>query len=493
MSIHAFHAAQHLPVPPRSRSYQGVFGRLFPDLPAWRPSNPQQLASMANQMIDAGDPALDSDLPAGYTYFGQFIDHDITFDPTPLLMRQVDPNRLSNFRTPRLDLDNVYGCGPGASPHLYESGVARFALGENEHGELDLPRFRGTALIGDPRNDENIIVSQLQLAFLKLHNRLYDHQLPDGPANGAADDEAFANSRRALTWLYQHIVWHDFVRRLINDQIWQDLLVAPEEDALIKRWDLGNKFYDWRNQPFMPVEFSVAAYRFGHSLVRESYQLNFQLTDHNGNFRSVPIFDATGAEADLRGGRILPQGHTLQWDWFLEFPSSQGGFPQRTREFDTLLSDPLTAIPMPPPRPPINLALANLRRGVQMGLPSGQDVARYMGLEPLRAGMQDPLWFYILAEAKAHGNGNMLGRVGGTIVGEVFAGLLYSDPHSYFKLQPLWVPEDEPLFLEYREAVGLVDEGRGWQLADLIRLAGMPIDGQDIANLIPQGAPQPVL
>ena len=139
------HGSKHFDIlAPRSKLYQGPFGRICPDLPAWEPdpgpyaSTEDYLKEVANTLMVevpgekpadiAKDPAkvkkleeeFNSNIPAGYTYFGQFVDHDITFDPASSLMRQNDPNGLLNFRTPRLDLDNVYGAGPDDQPYLYD-------------------------------------------------------------------------------------------------------------------------------------------------------------------------------------------------------------------------------------------------------------------------------------------------------------------------------------------------------------------------------------
>ena len=129
---------------------------------------------------------------SGYTYLGQFIDHDITFDPTSNIQRRNDPLALLNFRTPRFDLDSVYGGGRADQPFLYDwsggkdAGV-RLLLDRDGDGTFateDLPRNRqGRALIGDARNDENAIVAQLHLLFIRFHNKIVglvrrDH--PDG-------------------------------------------------------------------------------------------------------------------------------------------------------------------------------------------------------------------------------------------------------------------------------------------------------------------------
>ena len=177
---------------PRSKFYHGPFGRICPDLEPWSPSgcsktqdaffqnfatknmverpgaSPSDIAA-DRSIINELDRKFGSQIPAGYTYFGQFIDHDITLDTTPLTARQLDPDRLINFRTPRLDLDSVYGRGPEDQPYLYENDDKdKLLIGNIKGTKLrDLPRnIEGRALIGDMRNDENSMVSQIQLAFL---------------------------------------------------------------------------------------------------------------------------------------------------------------------------------------------------------------------------------------------------------------------------------------------------------------------------------------
>src|SRR6202521_1088218 len=169
--------------------FQGRFGRLFRSLPPatfglTEAENLQNLSALGTAMSAKFDPPTDgkdpeeSGIPALYTYLGQFVDHDITFDPASSLQRQDDPDALTDFRTPAFDLDNVYGRGPDDQPYMYD-GTNGFLLGSKLQGgsdpkATDLPRNNANpsrALIGDPRNDENAIVSQLQGLFLRFHNR----------------------------------------------------------------------------------------------------------------------------------------------------------------------------------------------------------------------------------------------------------------------------------------------------------------------------------
>src|SRR5436309_6560469 len=187
---------------PRSTFYdRGRFGRLFPTLPPFSADVPlirdalTELGAPGGPMDaqdDLSDPVTlitdpakskrnpdNPDLTAGFTFLGQFLDHDMTFDPTSSLARRRDPEAVRNFRVPALDLDSVYGGGPVVSPHLYDQEVdaGRTSLLTEEipgsaacsldgRARSDLPRnSQRIALIADPRNDENLVVSQLHLAW----------------------------------------------------------------------------------------------------------------------------------------------------------------------------------------------------------------------------------------------------------------------------------------------------------------------------------------
>ncbi len=506
------HGALRLsPVAPRSRFYQGPFGRICPDLDPWVPNGISShdfnelenfFREIANEeMVEepgkdktpteiAQDPELiqalenkfGSQNPAGYTYFGQFVDHDITFDPISSLMRQNDPNGLLNHRTPRLDLDSVYGKGPSASPHLYDRddtgprGQLQKLLTDpvsNDPNLKDLPRnSQGRAIIGDLRNDENAIVAQLQLAFILAHNTLVDR------ARDLELKNAFEHARTTLRWLYQHIVWNDFIPRITSDRIHNCALKLTKTCDGRRIWELGLKdVYHWKKQPFMPVEFSVAAYRFGHSMVRNSYQTN---QPHRGFGNFVPIFDVNNPTGpNLRGFRPLVRENYIQWDWFLQMTTSGGPFPQRARKIDTKLSNALLHLHEGPVGSRENiLALRNLLRGSTFNLPSGTSVARKLCIPEIDIPQdRDALWFYILREAEQLPEGHAgetLGRLGSTIVCAVFAGLLKGDPHSYFNLDPCWTPDEDRLL----RAEDNVDDGN-WTLASIIRLSGLPVSGAD--------------
>ncbi len=453
------------PIPPRSPFYHGTFGRMFRNLPPLekRDSDLAKLASTMDEPKDGEhDPKLDNPrIPAAYTYLGQFVDHDITFDPTSDLQRRNDPDRLENFRTPRFDLDSLYGRGPEDVPYLYDKGGSgKFLVGPGANKkEQDLPRnAENIALIGDPRNDENTIVSQLQLALILFHNHLI----------GDKGEPAFLETQRTVQWHYQWIVVHDFLKRVVDEKMVDEILEKgrrPGEPLL--------RFYEYEEAPFIPVEFSGAAYRFGHSMIRRAYHLNDPL-DHvrrrmdKGN---IPLFvpKATGKERDikdLRGRKRLPGCWTIQWDRFLDI--TRGKPPQFSRRIDTKLAPALKHVPdVADP----GLAFRSLKRGVALGLPSGQSVARAMGHKPIpsedRKG-EDPLWYYVLREAEVQHQGRRLGEVGGRIVAEVLIGLMAGDPQSYLRVEPSWTPT-------------LPSRVKGsFELADLLRIADVPLTAGDL-------------
>ncbi len=462
-----FHGMDHdrcgFRVPNGTAFEPGNFGRMLPRL---RPleSADAGLVELGKVMVEPADgvasPNRDNKkVPAGYTYLGQFIDHDITLDTTPLPERRIDPLGIRNFRTPALDLDCLYGNGPVAQPYLYQRANNKlFLIGTNpesrdQNGTTirslpnDLPRSpEKFALIGDPRNDENLIVAQLHLALLKFHNKVVQVR-----------DVDFEEARRIVTWHYQWIVLHDFLPLLIDNE---------ELERVLHH---GRQFYRFHREPFMPVEFSVAAYRLGHSMVREAY-------DHNRVFgpaspaapRLAPatlqiLFTFTGLSGT--GERVpVPSNWAIDWRRFFKVGALPAGANFNfSRKLDPLTAPALANLPIPDPDPTKrNLAVRNLRRGNGVGLPSGQSVACALGLESemltpdeiargtpeftavvRRNGFdrRTPLWFYTLKEAALKGQGERLGPVGSRILAEVFVGLLQGDENSFLAQHPTWKPD----------------------------------------------------
>lgn len=479
--------------PPRSKYYDsGRFGRLFGKLPPFAADTPTTRAALleigkpkgimdAADKLSAGpvqlitDPALSQKNRnsqthvAGDTFLGQFIDHDITFDPTSSLERQTDPEQISNFRTPSLGLDNVYGSGPTASPHLYDqtTGITMLVEPGGTPGRFDVPRnSQNVALIGDPRDDENLILSQLQTAMLRFHNAVVEHVRTE--LNLTDPGQVFAEAQRLVRWHYQWIVVEHFLRKTCGSDVVDDVLHN------------GRTFYKWHNEPFIPVEFSVSAYRFGHSQIRPSYRANF-----TGNPGGTPFFGMiftknstpAGDPDDLSGGCRAPR-RFVDWPTFFDFGDGQ---VRPNKKIDTTLSSALFALPgsvVAHPHAgsnPASLAQRNLLRHLTFALPSGQSVARAMNLPVLARGdladlrehgMDDrtPLWFYILREADITQDGERLGPVGARIVTEVFIGLLEGDRGSYLAQDPQWQPT--------LPTIDPARQGDDFLMIDLLRFAG---------------------
>lgn len=301
---------------PKGRFHEsGRFGRKFPHLRSLKSftyDHAETLGIFEGVMDGGATPDENPKISAGFTFLGQFIDHDLTFDTTSQLEFQNDPAAIRNFRTPAFELDSVYGMGPKAQPYLYES--ARDGRFLTAPGGVDHQRNqRNTAIIGDPRNDENMLISQLHLAFMKFHNVVFERSGRD-----------FEAAQTEVRWHYQWIVLNEFLRLTCGDEA---------VDAALARPTMGG----YADETFMPVEFAVAAYRFGHTQVRAGYRVNTILSD------GLPIFPkAADAKApmkpeerqDLRGGPVIDR---FAVDWSLFF----GANAQRTNKIDTKLAKPL--------------------------------------------------------------------------------------------------------------------------------------------------------
>ncbi|HMO03704.1 MAG TPA: heme peroxidase family protein [Kiritimatiellia bacterium] len=421
------------------------------------------LMQLGNLIADPGREATpDSNIPAGFSYVGQFIDHDITLDVSSSLDVSTNATSINNMRTPVLDLESVYGRGPALDPYLYsfpKSGpptAIKFQLGSNTSSgpggpgvpgqnrvqtDFDVPRIRNaldpststnTAIIGDPRNDENLIVSQFHHAMLKFHNKVVDLLLVAGFTG-----DVFVEAKRIVTHHYQWAIIHDFLPRICGqDAVDQALasVVAP----------IGSPFS-------MPVEFSVAAYRFGHSMIREQYWLS-----------SVQIGATMGDVFAFARNPNLP----VLSNWVVDFNAFfETGIPvavfNRARRIDSVLTPALESLPDMVGMMAV-LAARNLRRGLALGLPSGQGMAQQFGISPMSAAeitqnlpaneiallqsgnglllQKTPLWYYILREAAVLKEGLQLGPVGARIIAETFVRMLKRDAGSYLNIQGGFIP-----------------------------------------------------
>jgi hypothetical protein len=391
------------------------------------PALPFEFERLAAAMVAvAGRSGDNFAVDAGYTYLGQFIDHDVTLN--------TRAPRVS--RSPLLDLDSVYGVGPRPGSPLYGHGPeplhgARLRIGgglEDGLAREDLPRDdAGHALIGDPRNDENLIVSQLHLLFLRFHNRVVEHVAATEGLGSVI--EVFVRARQLVRWHFQWLVVHDFLPKVVGEQTLAAALAAARPVASVT------------------PEFAAAAFRFGHSMVREDYRLNAG--------RNVPLFRPRGETPDpertLAGDRRLPVALEIDWQHFFRVGDAS---PQRSKLIDVSLS---TEFDEMPGMPGVSIARLDLGQGLDDGLPAANDLAGGTPLTPeeLLDGLGEldratrglvlehtPLWYFVLAEAQARGRGGThLGPVGGRIVADQLIGLLLADEGSYLRAQPGWTPD----------------------------------------------------
>jgi hypothetical protein len=425
-----------------------TFGRIGPKnevsgiAPDGEPFQPSSVVPAFINVVDGlganGAKIVNGPAAAGMTFFGQFVDHDVTFDATSEIGRAISPASVRNVRTPALDLDCVYGDGPEASPHLYSGDHEGYLLFGNHQNPLDLPRSsKGTALIGDARNDENHILSQLQGAFICLHNIVMTKMLDDktlvGKAMAEMPSEAmvFQAARRATRLHYQWLVLNDLLEAFVDAQVLADVRAHFAAGTLPKPFD--------KDSPVMPLEFSVAAYRFGHATVQPEYALN----DDHGAF---PLFELMRPEFTWRTA-----DKNIMFTRLFDYPGNAKF--QKARPVGLDLASVIYALPFVAHGFKVvdrlgrhfdvdvnearKLPLRNLVRDrFTMHIASGQQMADLMHVPRLDAPKaltdqgitKTPLWFYCLQEGESHGG--KLGPVGGTIVATVLMRLLQLSPDS---------------------------------------------------------------
>ena len=420
------------------------FGRLFSDLPALftDPRVLEDIGASEGPMDGGSNPAETTSVAVGHVFFGQFVDHDITLDVASSFDRVNQPDEINNTRTPTLDLDCIYGSGPEATPHLYHADgafkgiklVTGAEVGSGSFTNDDLPRAGTVALIGDPRNDENRIVSQIQLNMLRFHNKMCDEL--SGEYSGGA---LFEHAREAVTWHYQWCVVHDFLTKICG------------EGAVNRVLSEGRKCY-LPKEPFIPVEFSVAAYRFGHSMVPMKVQAQ----------KNKPRFELFGTKfgkgfSPVTSADAVCDMHEL-------FNTYDNRIVQTAVQLNGKMAEDLLKLPTNiVGGGEASLATRNLIRGQSFLLPSGENIARQLErdqaeIDQVSAAAQTdapdlktgtPLWFYLLKEAEVIGReaadgtfepGEGLGPVGAQIVAEVVIGLIELDPRSWLGSNRNWRP-----------------------------------------------------
>jgi hypothetical protein len=456
------------------------------------------LKALGTAMVEQpGAATPDSTIPPILTYWGQFVDHDLTANTdrnddvsiTDLPLQPLQPERverdLRNLREPRLNLDSVYGNGPQFSGQPdqvpYDGDRLRIGTTTAKHppGNVaieaddahDLYRVAKKAQIGDGRNDENLVIAQLHLSFLKFHNAVLDW-FADNPDSEITGDGGFEQARQLVQWHYQWITVHDFLKRIADNTVVDGLLDGSITPRFAVTKDTPT------DEVFMPLEFSIAAYRFGHSMVRGAYDWNENFGFPGDRLPSSPFgllfaFTGNGRFADV--AETLPDNWPAQFERLTGFEATPAGAvkptpPRFARRIDTHLAPPLADLSNEGTTETADrikrilrrLAVRNLLRGYRLALPTGQAVARSLGIQPMGKAQllsvqggqapspvddalvdgafleSTPLWFYVLREAEVIGGGERLGPVGSRIVAETIIGQLRADPTSF--LNQDWDP-----------------------------------------------------
>ena len=439
----------------------GKFGILFEDLPAYDPSN-EGIERVAELMREKEDSDADSsNIPLGIAFLGQFIDHDLTLEPVSRFDDRLDQMALVNFRTPSLDLDSIYGSSPDVARHLYDTygykpdgtkndvpgGEHRLPfrlLTQDENVSIDVQRnHQGTAVIGDPRNDENLFISQLHRMIVGFHNEVIIALLKEQGGNPQANKDLYEEARKLVTLHYHWIVINEFLPFIIGSDLTKDILIN------------GRKFYKYEEnstRPFIPIEFAGAAYRFGHTLIRSTYNIN-------DSKKNIDLFKAPFFGVLIEGQvpvmqKILKKEFNLDWKYFLDFGNNHEKM-QFCRKIDSKISEKLFDLPFIDAQQdsPVSLPERNMKRARTLSLPSGQQIAKKMKIEIPNIKVytneelglngidglhnESPLWFYILKEAEIENRNrpdgqNHLGAVGGRIVGETLIGIIEGTRKTLF-------------------------------------------------------------
>ena len=410
-------------------------------------------------------PELDSDgLAAGYTYLGQFINHDLTFNPAAgKPQEQFTAAEIEQASRPSLDLGCLYGAHPrklcyeqlcGDSFPLMRIGATQGTLGLDSSNtdfsrDNDLPRVGGTrkALLADERNDDNLALAQTHVAFLRFHNEAV--ALIRNKRPGLTAEELYNAAYKEAVLCYQRIILRDFLPQLVDAETYGEVLSGPPRFFKVEALaDL-----------YLPLEFAGAAFRAPHSMVRNTYFWNRILQPHDSPVatgdiaRLHELFEFTG-NGKMRGFDRLPTTWIIDWRRFYDFTGvAAGPLPHVNvaRRIDTRIAFFLSIMPHAKDGQvlKVNLSLLDLLAGNKLNLPSGQEVAHRLGVpHPLtpaeiaagddgavlrKHGMDEltPLWPYLLKEAELRAGGSRLGPAGGRIVAESLYGIIkWSRPYS---------------------------------------------------------------
>ena len=397
--------------------------KLYPEISTLYIST-QNLSYYASNAInnETHPEDLNKTLSVGYNIFGQFIVHDMTSNPTSSFA--PEDISLVNRLTMKLDLDAMYG-GPSEQFYYHEN---KFIYNDCDN---DLPRNHlGKAMIPDPRNDENYIIAQMHLLFMKFHNKLIDFYKPT-----IAKANLFKFVKQQVIFHYQWLIVNDFLPRWVDNNIIEELFTGFNFD------------YKPDENPKLPLEFAVAVGRTGHFIMPSSIRIAYDL-----------IIDESEIHEFINGK--LPE-YVIDWTNF--FPMKYKEYEiNLCRKYDGKISHGLADmhhLPKPKNLPSAknNLLLRNLMRAQQFELGSGQDYAAQLNINPIpdilmkqydtgnllelsNMFQETPLVLYAIKEAEIYKNGTQLTGVGGRIFAETILALLFKDNCSYLNTPSMWKP-----------------------------------------------------
>ncbi|MEL7534282.1 MAG: peroxidase family protein [Bacteroidota bacterium] len=399
---------------------ESAFSKLFPELPALYVPE-QKLQKLAARMVEYSRCLDSTHISNGQSIFSQFLAHDMTFESSSKLRSFHDPSvPLQNDRSFNLDLDCVYG--QWTQDFLYDAqDRSKLLLGE-KYSDLECGYFwtdlqrnaQHKAIIPDARNDENVIVSRMQVLFIDFHNKVVDVVRKETGAHNV-----FQAARKRVIWHYQWLILQEFLQEVMEKDIYDDI------------YQNGSTYFC--HPSGLPLEFTGAAFRVGHSQTREENRINAETV--------AGLFEL---------GAFEKMDQYLDWRYMFDFGD---GCVQMAKKIDSKIAKAFHNIPFIRTDRPIERSLPyrNLRRGIVYGLPSGEDIAKRMSIVPIVIPEKEdlemsgtPLWFYILKEAEILHDGERLGPVGSRLIGEVFMTVMREDDASFLKVHPLWQPDLGP-------------------------------------------------
>jgi len=450
----------------------------------------ERLAQIADA-IRENDVQQPGKIPAGYSFFGQWIAHEITHDRTAgLPTESLSPEQIEQGRSPALDLDSLYGGGPESTPQYFAADQARLRIGSTvpvggsaplASVLADLPREVGStaANIPDPRNDSNLALAQLHVSMIRMHNKMCDTLEEQ---SGLVGIQLFNAARSEMCKSLQAVTLYDYLRQLVDPEIYQSQVQADGSFSA-RHWQPR------LSSPGMPVEFSVAAFRLGHSMIGDSYAWNGRISEDGLGVRAplAKLFHMTG-ERGLRVHGGLPSDWVVNWSRFFDFGSeesrAEGSNVQLAQKIGPQAAPTMHALPAHMARFG-SLAKLNLVRGVRVGLPSGQGAAELMRVTPLseeefstlpifdalrelKLIENTPLWLYLLCEAQVRAGGLHLGPLASIIVLDTLGTLIDRSADSVLHAEG-WKP------------IATGGPATELQFADLLKFAGCEVQCRDLA------------